>query len=159
MDSVEGSQSGRSNAAGNTHHLGASSLVLGYAQAMPKTIPSTPSSPRPMAPYSIATEAAGLVFISGQVALDPVTGDRAPDDVTAQAIQVLDNIGVILRDVGLDYPDVVKTTIFLADMGDYAAVNDIYGTYFEMDPPARSAIQAAALPAGFLVEIELVAAR
>jgi 2-iminobutanoate/2-iminopropanoate deaminase len=112
-----------------------------------------------MGPYSFAAEAAGLVFLSGQVALDPATGDRRPDDVEIQARQVMDNIGAILGDVGLTYEDIVKTTIFLADMADFAKVNEVYASYFGTEPPARSAIQAGALPGGFLVEIEVVAAR
>ena len=126
---------------------------------MPKNVLSTPSAPKAMGPYSFAAEAGGLVFLSGQVALDPATGERRPDDVEVQARQVMDNIGVILGDVGLTYQDIVKTTIFMADMADYPKVNDVYGSYFGSEPPARSAIQAAALPGGFLVEIEVVAAR
>jgi 2-iminobutanoate/2-iminopropanoate deaminase len=126
---------------------------------MPKTIPATPSASKPMAPYSVATEANGLVFISGQVAMDPATGDRSPDDIAVQATRVLDNIGVILGDLGLGYGDVVKTTIFLTDMADFAKVNEVYGGYFDTDPPARSTFQVAGLPAGFLIEIEVVAAR
>jgi 2-iminobutanoate/2-iminopropanoate deaminase len=126
---------------------------------LPKNVLSTPSAPKAMGPYSFAAEAGGLVFLSGQVALDPVTGERRPDDVEVQARQVMDNIGVILGDVGLTYQDIVKTTIFMADMADYPKVNDVYGSYFGTEPPARSAIQAAALPGGFLVEIEVVAAR
>jgi 2-iminobutanoate/2-iminopropanoate deaminase len=126
---------------------------------LPKQVLSTPSSPKAMGPYSFAAEAGGLVFLSGQVALDPATGERRPDDVEVQARQVMDNIGVILGDVGLAYEDIVKTTIFMADMADYPKVNDVYGSYFGTEPPARSAIQAAALPGGFLVEIEVVAAR
>lgn len=112
-----------------------------------------------MAPYSVAAEAAGLVFVSGQVAIDPATGERAPDDVTAQARRVMDNIGTILGDLGLAYDDIVKTTIFLADIGDFPKVNEVYGSYFPSEPPARSTFQAGALPGGFLVEIEVVAAR
>ena len=112
-----------------------------------------------MGPYSFATEANGLVFLSGMVGFDPATGDRAPDDVVAQAHQVLKNIGALLGDLSLGYSDIVKTTVFLADIGDYPAVNDVYATYFGEDPPARSAIQAGALPGGFLVEIEVVATR
>ncbi len=126
---------------------------------MPKKVLSTPSAPKAMGPYSFAAEAGGLVFLSGQVALDPATGERRPDDVEVQARQVMDNIGVILGDVGLAYEDIVKTTIFMADMADYPKVNDVYGSYFGTEPPARSAIQAGALPGGFLVEIEVVAAR
>lgn len=126
---------------------------------MPKTVPSTPSAPKAMGPYSFATEAGGFVFLSGQVALDPASGERRPDDVEIQTRQVMDNIGAILGDLGLVYDDIVKTTIFLADMGDYPKVNEVYASYFGAEPPARSAIQAAALPGSFLVEIEVVAAR
>ncbi len=126
---------------------------------MAKSVPGTPSAPKTMGPYSLATEAAGLVFLSGQVGLDPVTGERAPDDVSAQADRVMKNIGGLLTDLGLGYDDIVKTTVFLADIDDYGEVNEVYGSYFHGDPPARSAVQAGALPGGFLVEIEVVAAR
>ena len=126
---------------------------------MGKSVPATPSAPGAMGPYSFATEASGLVFLSGMVGFVPATGDRAPDDVVAQTHQVLKNIGGLLGDLGLGYSDIVKTTVFLADIGDYPAVNDVYATYFGDDPPARSAIQAGALPGGFLVEIEVVASR
>jgi 2-iminobutanoate/2-iminopropanoate deaminase len=107
----------------------------------------------------VVTEAAGLVFISGQIAIDPATGEREPDDVEAQAARVMTNIGKILGDIGLGYSDIAKTTIFLADIADFPKVNVIYGSYFESEPPARSTVQAGALPGGFLVEIEVVAAR
>ena len=126
---------------------------------MPKTVPETPSAPESLAPYSPAAEAGGFVFLSGQVGLDPATGERAPDDVAAQAHQVMANIGAVLGDLGLGYDDIVKTTIFLADIEDYPTVNEVYGSYFDGDFPARSAFQAGALPASFLVEIEVVAAR
>ncbi len=126
---------------------------------MPKTVPNTPSAPDAVGPYSIATEAGGLVFLSGQVALIPETGGRSPDNVAKQAHQVMKNIGAVLGDLGLGYDDIVKTTVFLADMADYPAVNEIYGSYFTDNTPARSAIQAGALPGGFLVEVEVVAAR
>ncbi len=126
---------------------------------MPKSVPQTPSAPSAMGPYSFATEAGGLVFLSGQVALDPTTGERSPDDVVQQTHRVMKNIGGILGDLGLGYSDIAKSTIFLADMGDYPAVNEVYGSYLGFEPPARSAIQAGALPGGFLVEIEVVAAR
>ncbi len=126
---------------------------------MPKTVPQTPSAPAAIGPYSVATEAAGLVFVSGQVAIDPVSGERAPDDVSTQTRQVMDNIGAILGDLGLGFDDIAKTTIFLSDMSDFPTVNEIYGSYFEGQPPARATIQAGALPGGFLVEIEVVAAR
>ncbi|MFZ0012624.1 MAG: Rid family detoxifying hydrolase [Acidimicrobiia bacterium] len=126
---------------------------------MPRTVAKTPSAPSSMAPYSAATEAGGLVWLSGQVGLVPGTAERVPDDVTAQANQVMSNIGAILGDLGLGYDDIVKTTVFLADIDDYPAVNEVYGSYFGDSFPARSAVQAGALPGGFLVEIEVVAAR
>lgn len=118
---------------------------------------NTPSAPAAVGPYSVAVESNGFVFLSGQVGADPATGERA-DDVAGQARRVMDNIGLILGDIGLDHSDIVKTTIFMADMADYATINDVYSSYFTDAPPARSAIQAAALPAGYLVEIEVVAA-
>lgn len=126
---------------------------------MPKTVPETPSAPKSLAPYSPATEAAGLIFLSGQVGLDPATGERGSDDVAAQAHQVMSNIGAVLGDLGLGYDDIVKTTVFLADIGDFGTVNEVYESFFEGEFPARSAFQAGALPGGFLVEIEVVAAR
>ncbi len=126
---------------------------------MPKSIPDLARAPKPLAPYSVATEANGFVFISGQVAIDP-DGEPTPEDVQEQATLVLDNIGRILEDVGLGYSDVVKSTVFLADIADFGRVNEIYGRYFATEPPARSAIQAGALPMPqFKVEIEVIAAR
>lgn len=126
---------------------------------MPKTIHEAPSGPEPIGPYSIVTEANGFVFLSGMVGLDPTTGSAVPGGVAEQAHQVMRNIGAVLGDLGLDYDDIAKTTIFLADMADFATVNEVYGRYVGASKPARSTIQAGALPGGFLVEIEVVAAR
>ncbi len=126
---------------------------------MAKRVLETPSAPGALGPYSVAVEAGNLVFISGQVAIDPTTGDRAPDDVAAQTRQIMANAERILADVGLGFADVVKTTIFLADMADFPTVNEIYGANFPTDPPARSTIEVAALPGGFLVEIDFIASR
>lgn len=126
---------------------------------MPKSVPEIASGPSPVGPYSIAAEANGFVFVSGQVALDPGTGDRMDESVTAEADQIMRNIGAILGDLGLGYQDIVKTTIFLTDMGDFAEVNEAYGRVFEAAPPARSTVAVAALPLGFRVEIEVVATR
>lgn len=119
----------------------------------------TPSAPAAIGPYTVAVEAAGLVFISGQVAFDPASGEKLLGTAESETRQIMENIGAILRDVGLGFDDIVKTTIFLTDMGDYATVNAVYGDYVGASPPARSAVQVAALPAGFHVEIELIAAR
>ena len=126
---------------------------------MPKKVLSTPNAPGALGPYSVAVEANGLGFISGQTAIDPATGERSPDDVTAQAHRIMENLGAILGDVGLTHEDIAKTTIFLTDMSDFGAVNEVYGSYFDSAPPARSTVEVAALPGGFLVEIEVIAAR
>lgn len=126
---------------------------------MPKSVPEVSSAPAAMGPYSVVTEAVGLVFVSGQVAIDPATGDRSPDDVNLQARRIMENIGAILGDLGLGYDDIAKSTIFLADIEDFGTVNEVYGSFFSSEPPARSTVQVGALPGGFLVEIEVVAAR
>jgi len=126
---------------------------------MPKKIHQTPSGPGAMGPYSIATEANGFIFCSGMVPLVPETGLALEGDVAAQTHQVMKNIGAVLGDVGLTYDDIVKTTIFLADIGDFGAVNEVYAEYVGEAKPARSTIQAGALPGGFDVEIECIAAR
>lgn len=128
-------------------------------EPMPRSVPRVTSGPNPVGPYSMAAEANGLVFLSGQVALDPDTSEKVEGDVAVQAERVMDNIGLILGDLGLGYGDIVKVSIFLSDIADFAAVNSVYGRYFEADPPARSTFQVAALPAGFQVEIEVIAAR
>jgi 2-iminobutanoate/2-iminopropanoate deaminase len=126
---------------------------------MPKQVPTLSGAPAPLAPYSVVTEANGFVVVSGQGAIDP-TGGKTPTDVADQTRLIMKNIGKVLADVGLDYPDIVKTTIFLADIADYGAVNEVYGGYFPSEPPARSAVQVAALPMPqFLVEIEVIACR
>lgn len=126
---------------------------------MPKTVPTLEGAPPPLAPYSVVTEAQGMVFISGQVAIDPQTGET-PDAVTDQADLILRNMGSILGQLGLGYADVVKTTVFLTDIRDFAAVNGVYGGFFDSAPPARSAVGVAALPLpGLKVEIEAIAAR
>ncbi len=125
---------------------------------MTKRILETPGSPAPLGPYSPAVEAGGLVFLSGQVALGP-GGGRTDGPAAVQTRRVMDNIGRLLADAGLGYEHIVKTTIFMADIADYQEINEVYAGYFDGGPPARSAVQAAALPGGFSVEIEAVAAR
>ena len=126
---------------------------------MPKQVPDVPSGVNPIGPYSTATEANGFVFISGQVALDPDTNQPIEGDVAAQARRVMENLSRVLSDLGLDFDDIVKTTIFLDDITDFPLVNEVYAGYFGEAPPARSTVQAAALPGGFLVEVEAIAAR
>ena len=126
---------------------------------MPKKILDAPSAPAPVGPYSVVTEANGFVFISGQGAIDTSTGKSIDGGVEAEAEMVMKNIGAILADVGLEYTDIVKTTIFLADMGDFPKVNAIYGRYVADGKPARSTVEVAGLPLGMQVEIEVIAAR
>ena len=126
---------------------------------MPKQVHEVPSAPRPIGPYSVATEANGFVFLSGQVALDPESNEPVHGDVEEQTHQVMRNICRVLDDLGLGYDDLVKTTIYLDDIGDFPSVNGVYEVYLSESRPARSTVEVAALPGGFLVEIEVIAAR
>lgn len=126
---------------------------------MPKQVHQVPSAPRPIGPYSVATEANGFVFLSGQVALDPESNEPVHGDVEEQTHQVMRNIGRVLDDLGLGYDDIVKTTIYLDDIDDFPSVNGVYEVYLSESRPARSTVEVAALPGGFLVEIEVIAAR
>ncbi|HUU60984.1 MAG TPA: Rid family detoxifying hydrolase [Acidimicrobiia bacterium] len=126
---------------------------------MPKYVPTVTRGVKPIGPYSIVAEAIGrLVFISGQVAIDPATGEKETGDAAAQAARIMENLGLVLDDLGMGFDNVVKTTIFLVDMAEFAAVNEVYGRYFTAKPPARSTVQVGALPGGFRVEIEAIAA-
>ena len=124
---------------------------------MNKTITAA-GAPAAVGPYCHAKLAGSTLYCSGQLGLIPATGALA-EGVEAQARQALDNLGEVLRAAGMDYCDVVKTTVFLADMNDFAVINAIYADYFSAEPPARSCVQAAALPKGGLFEIEAVAVR
>ena len=119
---------------------------------------STGGAPGAIGPYSQAIRSGDMVFCSGQLGLDPVSGELV-DGVEAQADRALRNLQSVLDAAGLSFDDVVKTTIFLADIGDFAAVNAVYGRFMPDPPPARSTVQVAALPKGGLVEIEAIARR
>jgi len=114
-------------------------------------------SAKPIGPYSPAIRFGHLVFTSGQIGLDPKTGKLVSGGVAAEAKQALENVGTLLKAAGISYENVVKTTLFLKDMADFATVNEIYAQYFSQDPPARSTFQVAALPGSALVEIETIA--
>jgi 2-iminobutanoate/2-iminopropanoate deaminase len=122
-----------------------------------KKIISTSDAPGAIGPYSQAVRSGRLVFCSGQIPLDPKSGQIVAGDIAAQTRRVLDNIGAVLKADGLTFDHVVKTTIFLTNLGDFQTVNEIYGSYFKQDPPARSTVQVAALPKGANVEIEVTA--
>lgn len=122
-----------------------------------KEIISTDKAPKAIGPYSQATRARGFLFTAGQIALDPATGQIVEGDVTRQTERVMENLKAILEASGSSFDRVVKTTVYLKDMGDFAAMNQVYGRYFATNPPARSTVEAARLPRDVRVEIELIA--
>jgi 2-iminobutanoate/2-iminopropanoate deaminase len=123
-----------------------------------KTIISTNEAPAAIGPYSQAVRAGNFLFCSGQIALHPKSGELVAGDIAAQTRRTLDNIAAILKTEGLTLGDVVKTTVFLTDLGDFQTVNGVYASYFKREPPARSTVQVSALPKGARIEIEVIAA-
>jgi 2-iminobutanoate/2-iminopropanoate deaminase len=118
---------------------------------------STPNAPKAVGPYSQAVRAGKLLFTSGQIPLDPRTGKLEAGPIDAQTRRVMDNLGAILEAAGATFSDVVKATVYVADLSDFAAVNAVYTGYFPSEPPARSTVQVAGLPLGARVEIEMIA--
>ena len=118
---------------------------------------ATNDGPKAIGPYSQAIKANGLVFLSGQIALDPATQQIISGDVAAQTERVLQNLAGILKAAGSSLEQVVKTTVFLKNMSDFAAMNDVYGRYFTQAPPARSTVEVARLPKDVLIEIDVIA--
>ncbi|MDW3649533.1 MAG: RidA family protein [Bacteroidia bacterium] len=124
-----------------------------------KEIIETSNAPAPIGPYSQAVKVGNMYFLSGQIAIDPATGNMITDNLEAETHQVMKNIGAILTDQGLDYSHIVKTSIFLQSMGDFGEVNGIYGSYFSSDFPARETVEVAGLPKGVNVEISVIAVK
>ena len=124
-----------------------------------KQIITAQNAPAALGPYSHAVATDALVFTSGQLGMDPATGTLAGEGIEAQTEQALRNVENVLAAAGLTFANVVKTTIFLTDLADFATVNGIYASRFPTEPPARSCVQVAALPAGARIEIEVIAAR
>jgi len=122
-----------------------------------KKIISTPEAPAAVGPYSQAVRVGSTIYCAGQIPLDPKSGQIVSGEIDVQTRRVLDNIAAVLRAEGLGFENIVKTTIFLIDLGDFQTVNDIYASYFKQAPPARSTVQVAALPKGARVEIEVIA--
>jgi 2-iminobutanoate/2-iminopropanoate deaminase len=122
-----------------------------------KDVVLTSRGPKPIGPYSQAIKSNGFLFISGQIALDPQTGEFAGTDIQKQTQRVLENLKGILEAAGVSFNHVVKTTVFLKDMNDFTAMNEIYARYFTAAPPARSTVQVSRLPKDALIEIELIA--
>ena len=125
---------------------------------MEKKIVVTDKAPAAIGPYSQAVEIGGFVFASGQIPIDPATGN-IPDGIEAQARQALTNVANLLEAAHLKMSDVVKTSVFIKNMDDFAKVNEIYATFFEGDYPARSCVEVARLPKDVLIEVEVIAAR
>ena len=126
---------------------------------MARQIVQTDEAPKAIGPYSQAVVSGDLVYTSGQIALDPATQQLVTGDVRAQTERVMENLAAVLEAAGAGFESVIKATIFVADLGDFATVNEIYGKRFPRSPPARSTVQVAALPKGARVEIELIARR
>jgi 2-iminobutanoate/2-iminopropanoate deaminase len=118
----------------------------------------TDRGPKPIGPYSQAVKASGFLYMSGQVALDPKSGEMTGSDIATQTERVMNNIKGILEAAGSNFHHVVKTTVFLKNMNDFSAMNEVYGKFFTVAPPARSTVEVARLPKDALVEIEVIAA-
>jgi 2-iminobutanoate/2-iminopropanoate deaminase len=118
---------------------------------------STPSAPAAIGPYSQAIKAGNLVFVSGQIPIDPATGNLVQGDIAAQTRRVFQNIGEILKAAGSSFDAVVRTTVYLMDMNDFAAMNEVYGTFFTAPAPARATVQVGRLPRDARVEIDVIA--
>jgi 2-iminobutanoate/2-iminopropanoate deaminase len=126
---------------------------------MPKSVPTLPGIEASALPFSQVVEANGLVFLAGQVGNVPGTGSAVPGGIEAETRQMLENVGRLLRAVGLDYDAVVKATVYLRDFGDFAAMNGVYRQMFPTDPPTRATVGVTALASDFRVEIEVIATR
>ena len=124
---------------------------------MPKKHVTTSKAPKPIGPYSQAIIAGGLLFVSGQIPIDPATGELVEGDIEAQTEQALKNVVAILKEAKMGPENVVKTTVFLRDLGEFARMNEVYARYLGKEPPARSTVQAAALPRGVKIEIDAIA--
>lgn len=122
-----------------------------------KSIVQTSHAPAPIGPYSQAVKAGGFLFASGQIAIVPETGELELSSISAEAHQVMKNIGALLKEAGLTYAHIVKTSIFLRDMSEFAAVNEVYGSYFNGSYPARETVQVSRLPKDVNVEISVTA--
>lgn len=126
---------------------------------MEKKIIRTDNAPAPIGPYNQATQFGNLLFISGQIPLDPKTGNLVQEDIKTETRQVMDNLNAILQAAGMDFTNVLKTSIFLTDMGQFGQVNEVYGTYFTDNAPARETVQVAGLPKSVNVEISMIAGK
>jgi 2-iminobutanoate/2-iminopropanoate deaminase len=124
-----------------------------------KQIITSKNAPNPIGPYSQAVLKGNMLFVSGQIAINPVTGNLVTDDIKTEAKQVMENLKSILTEAGLDFSHVCKSTIFLTDLNDFVSVNEVYGSYFTSDFPARETVQVSKLPKNVNVEISVIAVK
>ncbi|HEY9176256.1 MAG TPA: RidA family protein [Flavipsychrobacter sp.] len=126
---------------------------------MEKKVIRTDNAPAPIGPYNQAIQYGDMLFVSGQIAIDPATGELVQQDIQAEARQVMENLKAVLAAADMDFSNVIKSTIFLMDMGQFAQVNEVYGSYFTDNPPARETVQVAGLPKGVNVEISVISGK
>ena len=126
---------------------------------MEKKVIRTDKAPAPIGPYNQAIQYGDMLFVSGQIAIDPATGNLVEGDIQAETRMVMQNLEAVLAAAGMEFSNVIKSSIFLMDMGQFAQVNEVYGGYFTDNPPARETVQVAGLPKGVNVEISVVAGR
>ena len=126
---------------------------------MEKKIIRTDNAPAPIGPYNQAIQFGNMLFISGQIPIDPKTGNLVQENIQAETRMVMDNLKAVLQEAGMDFTDVLKTSIFLKDMGQFGQVNEVYGSYFSDNAPARETVQVAGLPKGVNVEISMIAGK
>jgi 2-iminobutanoate/2-iminopropanoate deaminase len=124
---------------------------------LPKKHVSTPQAPRPIGPYSQGVISGGFLFISGQIPIDPQTNENVSGDITVQTEQVMKNLMAILKEAKMGAENVVKVTVFLTDLADFAKMNEVYGRYLGKEPPARSTVQVAGLPKASRIEMDVIA--
>ena len=125
---------------------------------MSRKIIRTEKAPAPIGPYSQAVQHGNLLFVSGQIALNPATNELITFSIGDETRQVMENIGAILSEAGMDYSNILKASIFISDMNNFGKINEVYGQYFQVDPPARETVQVARLPRDVNVEISVIAA-
>lgn len=126
---------------------------------MEKKVIRTENAPAPIGPYNQAIQYGDMLFVSGQIAIDPATGNLVEGDIQAETRMVMQNLEAVLAAAGMNFSNVIKSSIFLMDMGQFAQVNEVYAGYFTVDPPARETVQVAGLPKGVNVEISVVAGK
>jgi 2-iminobutanoate/2-iminopropanoate deaminase len=133
------------------------SAEAGHAKAAMRQVVSAPDAPKAMGAYSPAIKAGNLLFVSGQIPIDPSTGNLIQGDIAAQAEQVMRNLTALLRAAGVGFDHVVRTTVYLADMNDFAGMNEVYSRYIVDPPPARATVQVARLPRDVKIEVDAIA--